>query len=100
MWADSRLPFERLDEGELRARAGLRSRLSRLAASEGEVLHASYAGPRHPNSDVENLLLYNVDMDGASLRSSTAHGVRFDVARRRCDLLPPVATSSAPTPTG
>ncbi len=47
---------------------------------EGEVLHASYAGPRHPGSDVENILLYYVDMDGGCFRRCASRGVRFEVA--------------------
>lgn len=79
-WLDSPLPFDCLDEAQREIRANLRSRLKKLVAQEGEVLHASYAGPRHAASDVENLLLYNIDMDGVSFRRSAAHGVRFEVA--------------------
>jgi hypothetical protein len=79
-WLDSRLPFDNLDQDQRRIRSELRSRLSRLVAREGEVLHASFAGPRHPGSDIENILLYNVDMDGGSFRSSARRGVRFEVA--------------------
>lgn len=79
-WLHSRIPFESLNTDQRRARSELRSRLSRLVAKEGEVLQASYAGPRHPGSDVENLLLYNVDMNGACFRRCATHGVRFEVA--------------------
>jgi hypothetical protein len=60
----------------------LHSRIRKLDPRPGEILHATYAGPRHPASDVENLLLYNVDMDGACFRHCAKSGVRFELAPR------------------
>ena len=45
--------------------------------------HATYSGPKHPQADVENLVLYNVDQGGASFRNATAHGVRFELVPGR-----------------
>lgn len=78
-WLDACLPFEpRPDQKPIRQE--LRSRISRLVAQDGEVLHARYAGPRHPASDIENLVLYNIDMDGGCFRGCARAGVRFELA--------------------
>lgn len=73
------LPFERLDHDQREARAILRGALARLSAESGQVLHAWFAGPKPPNSDVENLVLYNVDAGGASLIDACCFGVRFEL---------------------
>lgn len=79
------LPFERLDEEQLQARARLRTALAGLTAGPGEVLHAWYSGPRPPNSDVENLVLYNIDSGGSSVIRASTSGVRFELDSRRPD---------------
>jgi hypothetical protein len=80
LWADRYIPFERLSDQQRAAREELRLRLHALAAREGEILHASYAGSKPSNADVENLLLYNIDMGGASFLPNAVHGVRFELA--------------------
>lgn len=80
-----RLPFERLLPEQLQAREGLRSALSSLTASEGELLAALYSGPRPPNSDVENILFYNVDPGGASFVAASTRGVRFELDSQPTD---------------
>jgi hypothetical protein len=79
-WLDTWLPFDKLDVDQKRIRAELRSRIRKLDPKPGEILLATYAGPRHPASDVENLLLYNIDMDGACFQRCANSGVRFELA--------------------
>lgn len=79
------LPFERLDNEQLNAREELRTALAGLTAGPGEILHAWYSGPRPPNSDVENLVLYNVDSGGASFNRASTFGTRFELDSRSPD---------------
>jgi hypothetical protein len=75
------IPYERLTPGQHAARDALRLRVRSLAASTGEILHASYAGFKPANMDVENLVLYNIDATtGGCFRSAVRHGVRFEMA--------------------
>lgn len=80
-----RFPFEHLEPEQLQARKGLRTALASLAASEGQLLAALYSGPRPPNSDVENILFYNVDPGGASFVSASTSGVRFELDSQPID---------------
>jgi len=82
LWTDRYIPFERLSPTQVAARSELRERLRHLSARAGEILHASYAGSKPWNSDVENILLYNIDAGGASFVPSAAYGVRFELAGR------------------
>jgi hypothetical protein len=79
------LPFERLDHEQLHAREELRTALAGLSADPEEILHAWYSGPRPTNSDVENLVLYNVDSGGASFSRASTLGVRFELDSRSPD---------------
>ena len=79
------LPFERLDDEELQAREELRTALAGLTAGPGEILNAWYSGSRPPNSDVENLVLYNIDSGGASFIRASTLGVRFELGSRSPD---------------
>jgi hypothetical protein len=79
-WLDTWLPFDKLDADQKRIQTELRSRIRKLDPKPGEILHASYAGPRHPASDVENVLLYNVDMNGGCFRHCAKSGVCFELA--------------------
>jgi hypothetical protein len=79
------LPFERLDAEQYQAREWLRSALAGLTAGPEEILHACYSGHKPTNSDVENLVLYNVDPGGASFVGATALGVRFELHSRTAD---------------
>ncbi|WP_157559862.1 hypothetical protein [Nocardioides sp. Soil777] len=85
MKAPRRFLFERLEPEQLRAREGLRSALASLTASDGQLLAALYSGPRPPNSDVENLLYYNIDPAGASFVSASTSGVRFELDSQPTD---------------
>jgi hypothetical protein len=80
LWTDRYIPFERLTPHELSARQDLRKRLRLLRAEAGEILEASYAGPKPANADVENLVLYNIDTAHGTFRSAARYGVRFEMA--------------------
>ncbi len=80
LWTDRYIPFERLSPAQLAARSELRRRLRSLLPEVGEILHASYAGFKPANADVENLLLYNIDMGGACFLPSVTNGLRFELA--------------------
>jgi hypothetical protein len=80
LWAGQYLPFERLTRGQQGARAELRRRVRLLHAGDGEILDASYAGPKPTNADVENLVLYNIDTSGGCFRPGASHGVSFEMA--------------------
>lgn len=59
-WADDYIRFGRLPEWQVRLRSEIRNRCDRLTPSGDQVLEASFFGPKLPNADVENLLLYNI----------------------------------------
>lgn len=70
--------FEESDVDALRARSQLRGLLRTLKPGPGAILHARYGGHRPANADVENLLIYNIDMGGAAFKTSAGYGVRFE----------------------
>jgi len=74
------IPFDRLTPAQLVARNELRERLRSLVAGPGEILHATYGGFKRPDTDVENLLLYNIDTGGACFLPSAQLGIRFELA--------------------
>ena len=81
LWATRYIPYEGLTPGQHAARDALRLRVRSLAATAGEILHASYAGFKPTNMDAENLLLYNIDPTvGGCFREAVRHGVRFEMA--------------------
>lgn len=73
-WADDYIRFERRPIWQEELRNEIRSRCSRLAPSAGQVLHATFFGPKLPNADVENLALYNI----GSFKSAGRNGIRFE----------------------
>jgi hypothetical protein len=73
-WADDYIRFERRPAWQERLRTEIRSLCQQLEPSAGQVLHATYFGPKHPNADVENLLLYYID----SFRVAGRNGIRFE----------------------
>lgn len=78
--ADRSLPFEPRTEEMLALREQLRDGVRGLTAAPGEVLHAQFTGDKPAAADVENLLLYNVDMSGRSFAAAAHEGVRFELA--------------------
>jgi hypothetical protein len=73
------IPFEHLTPAQSRARSQLRDALRALEASPGQVLQATYQGPKPPNADVENLLCYNIDAGGSAFLPNCRHGLRFEL---------------------
>jgi hypothetical protein len=75
LWDTRYIPYERLTPGQHAARDALRLRVRSLAATPGEILHASYAGFKPANVDVENLVLHNIDATGGDcFRLAVRHG--------------------------
>ena len=73
-WADDYIRFEHLPVWQVHLRNEIRSRCQQLEPSAGQVLHATFFGPKHPNADVENVLLYYID----SFRVAGRNGIRFE----------------------
>ncbi len=78
-WTNAPLPFDGLSPSQRALRAGLREGLTQLRGDAGDILHATYFGPKDRRADVENLLLYNVDQGGKSFRAAAEQGVRFEL---------------------
>lgn len=57
-------------------RADLRTRIRQLQPRTGQLLHATFVGDKPHGSDVENLLLYNID----AFQQAGASGIRFEQA--------------------
>jgi hypothetical protein len=73
-WSDDYIRFERLPDWQKRLRGEIKARCGRLQPSAGQVLHATYFGTKHPNADVENVLLYYID----SFRAAGRNGISFE----------------------
>ena len=58
-WATDYIRFERRPVWQEHLRNEIRSRCGQLVPSAGQVLHATFFGPKHLNADVENLALYS-----------------------------------------
>jgi hypothetical protein len=81
LWSTRYIPFDHLNPDQHAARAALRLKVRSLAATPDEILHASYAGFKPTNMDMENLVLYNIDATaGGCFQPSTRNGVRFEKA--------------------
>lgn len=76
-WADASVQFPPGSAEQEQLRDGIRERARLLQARSGELLHAIYAGPKHPRADIENVLLYNID-DGGAFRAAAPRGLRFE----------------------
>jgi hypothetical protein len=73
-WADDYIRFERRPAWQEDLRTEIRTRCGRLKPSAEQVLHATFFGPKLPNADVENLVLYNIEPPKAAGRN----GIRFE----------------------
>jgi uncharacterized protein YggE len=73
-WADHYIRFEHRPPWQEQLRDEIRSRCRQLEPSAGQVLHATFFGAKHPNADVENVLLYYID----SFRVAGRNGIRFE----------------------
>jgi hypothetical protein len=76
-WSNFYIPFDNPSADARALRSELQDRLRKLRPQTGELLFASFAGPKHPRCDIENLLLYNI---GSSISSAAANGVCFELA--------------------
>jgi len=66
-------------------RAGIRTHLSKLVGSQGDLLYASFTAPTLiARSDVENVLFTNVDPTGSLFRRVASEGVVFEFVPRDC----------------
>jgi hypothetical protein len=74
-WADDYIRFERRPVWQGQLRDEIRSRCGKIEPSTGQVLHAVFFGAKHPNADVENVLLYYID---DSFAVPGRNGIRFE----------------------
>lgn len=74
VWADDYIRFGGLPEWQVHLRDEIRSRCDLLAPSGDQVLEASFFGPKLPNADIENIVLYNI----GSFRTAGRNGIRFE----------------------
>jgi hypothetical protein len=77
------VPFEPKTPAARELRHQLRQQLRRLAAGRGEVLHAVFRGDLPARADVEDLLRYNVDIEGSLLRGRERARSAFRVGYAR-----------------
>jgi hypothetical protein len=75
-WADDYIYYERQRRPAWQENllTELRARCGQLEPSAGQVLHATFFGPKRPNADVENLVLYNIDVFNVAGRN----GISFE----------------------
>lgn len=74
VWADDYIRFGGLPEWQVHLRDEIRSRCDLLTPSGDQVLEASFFGPKLPNADIENIVLYNI----GSFRTAGRNGIRFE----------------------
>lgn len=79
-WTEDYIRFEHRPAEQERLRSAIRARLSQLTATQDQVLHATFAGAKHPAADVENLALYYIDDTGGSFQAAARFGLRFELA--------------------
>ena len=60
-WAAEYIRFEHRPAWQEQLRTEIRSHCRQLERSDGNVLHATFFGAKHPRADVENLVLYYID---------------------------------------
>jgi hypothetical protein len=82
-WTAEHVPLSPKTPTARRVRAAVDRALPGLVAGDGEVLHATFAGPkpiqpgrRVSDADIENLLLYN--FAGGSFDNATTRGLRIE----------------------
>lgn len=77
-WADSYIRFDGLPVWQQELRDEIRNRCHLLEPAAGQVLHTKFFGVMPPRSDVENLLLYNIDETFQSFKPAGRNGIRFE----------------------
>lgn len=75
-WSSEYVPLSPKTPTAVALKAGLVFALARLAAEEGEILHAVFAGHKPATADIENLLLYN--LGSAAFTAAAAHGLLIE----------------------
>jgi len=79
VWTDDYIPFEPAPTSwKWELRDEIRSRCQLLRPSAGQTLSATFFGAVPPRSDVENLVLYNIDDTFKSFKQAGCNGVRFE----------------------
>lgn len=73
-WADDYIRFERRPDWQETLRNDIRAFCRSLEPSAGQILHATFCGPKRPDADVENLALYNID----AFKVAGRNGIRFE----------------------
>ncbi len=73
-WATDYVRFERLPPWQRELRQEIGDRCRQLDPVPGQVLHATFFGPKFPNADVENLVLYNI----GTFNPAGSNGIRFE----------------------
>ncbi len=74
-WADDYIRFERRPAWQEQLRTEIREGCNSLEPTSQQILHATFFGAKRANSDVENLVLYNI---GPSFRLPGRNGIRFE----------------------
>ncbi|MGV0849871.1 SIMPL domain-containing protein [Mycolicibacterium phlei] len=72
--SDDYIRFEKLPEWQQELRSEIRRRTAQLRPTPDQVLHATFFGPKHPQSDIENVLLYYID----TFKNAGENGIRFE----------------------
>jgi hypothetical protein len=93
-WADHYIRFERRPPWQEELRNEIRNRCQLLKPSAGQTLNATFSGAVPPRSDVENLVLYNIDDTSKSFKQAGCNGVRFEHGAE----VPPPAPKGATYP--
>jgi hypothetical protein len=97
-WADDYIYYERQRRPAWQENllTELRARCGQLEPSAGQVLHATFFGPKRPNADVENLVLYNIDVFNVAGRNGIpmAPSIRTATATRSNRCRAPSTTGS------
>lgn len=86
-WADDYIRFDHRPPWQDELRDEIRSRCRLLEPSAGQVLQAAVFGAKPSNSDVDNLVLYNI----GSFAAAGRNGIRFEYGA-----MPPLAPSGTP----
>lgn len=75
-WSRDYIRFDHRPPWQQRLRNEIRSGCQELRSSTGQVLHAKIHGVKRANTDVENLLIYNIGT--SAFNNAGRNGVRFE----------------------
>jgi hypothetical protein len=73
------IPYGSKDAAKRGVRRRLCDSIRQLEGAPGMVLAGEFAGRRPANADAENLLIYNINEDGAAFSAASRHGIRFEL---------------------